>query len=58
LEAVRVAGELLQQPEQLNIFKRNCAVTLAYHSLAREREEFLKLIRQLDTVWQQFCSGH
>ncbi len=49
--AVTEALSLLQQPEQLNIFKRNCAQTLAYHSLVRERAQFLDLIRQLDSIW-------
>ncbi|QEY17326.1 glycosyltransferase family 1 protein [Cellvibrio sp. KY-GH-1] len=49
--AVTEALSLLRQPEQLNIFKRNCAQTLAYHSLARERAQFLDLIRQLDSIW-------
>ncbi len=49
--AVNDALQLLKQPEQLNIFKRNCASTLAYHSLERERNEFLGLMRQLDSIW-------
>ncbi len=52
--AVKDALQILQQPEQLNIFKRNCAGTLAYHSLERERTEFLGLMRQLDSIWQSF----
>jgi len=52
--AVEEALHLLEQPEQLNIFKRNCANTLAYHSLERERTEFLGLMRQLDSIWQSF----
>lgn len=49
--AVREALELLQQPEQLNIFKRNCAATLEYHSLQRERAEFLALMSRVDDLW-------
>lgn len=49
--AVKEALQLLEQPEQLNIFKRNCADTLAYHSLEREREEFLAIMRRLDVLW-------
>lgn len=50
--AVMDALRLLRQPDQLNIFKRNCVDTLAYHSLERERTEFLDLMRQLDSIWQ------
>lgn len=50
--AVKDALLLLMQPAQLNIFKRNCADTLAYHSLERERTEFLDLMRQLDSLWR------
>lgn len=46
---------LLQLPEQLNIFKRNCSKTLAYHSLARERAQFLDLMRQLDAIWRSIA---
>lgn len=52
--AVKDALQLLKQPDQLNIFKRNCANTLAYHSLERERDEFLSLMRRLDSIWQSF----
>lgn len=50
--AVNNALELIRQPNQLNIFKRNCVSTLVYHSLERERNEFLGLMRQLDLIWQ------
>lgn len=50
--AVQDGLALVQQPDQLNIFKRNCVDTLAYHSLERERTEFLDLMRQLDSIWQ------
>jgi glycosyltransferase involved in cell wall biosynthesis len=49
--AVKEALQLLEQPDQLNIFKRNCADILAYHSLERERTEFLDLMRKLDSLW-------
>src|SRR5690606_30855960 len=49
--AVKEALQLLEQPDQLNIFKRNCADILAYHSLERERTEFHDLMRQLDSLW-------
>lgn len=49
---VHEALALLQQPEQLNIFKQHCESTLAYHSLARERTEFLALIDQVDELWK------
>lgn len=51
--AVCEALVLLQQPEQLNIFKRNCAATLEYHSLQRERTEFLALMGRVDELWLQ-----
>lgn len=51
--AVCEAIQFLQQPEQLNIFKRNCAATLEYHSLQRERTEFLALMAQVDELWLQ-----
>lgn len=50
--AVYEALVLLQQPEQLNIFKQHCESTLAYHSLARERTEFLTLMNQVDELWK------
>lgn len=50
--AVCEALVLLQQPEQLNIFKQHCESTLAYHSLARERTEFLTLMSQVDELWK------
>lgn len=50
--AVHEARALLQQPEQLNIFKRNCAATLQYHSLQRECTEFLALMSRVDELWQ------
>jgi hypothetical protein len=50
--AVHQALELLQQPEQLSIFKRNCVATLHYHSLQRERNEFLALMSRADDLWQ------
>lgn len=50
--AVHEALALLQQPEQLNIFKRNCAATLQYHSLQRECTEFLALMDQVGELWQ------
>ena len=51
--AVCEAIEFLQQPEQLNIFKRNCEATLEYHSLQRECTEFLALMNRLDELWPQ-----
>lgn len=51
--AVCEAMQFLQQPEQLNTFKRNCAATLEYHSLRRERTEFLALMAQADDLWLQ-----
>lgn len=53
MDAVKEAMEIIGQPAQLNTFKQHCESTLAYHSLARERDEFLKLMQQLDTLWQQ-----
>lgn len=50
--AIREALQMLHQPEQLNIFKRNCAATLEYHSLQRERTEFLTLMSQVDDIWK------
>ncbi len=52
IAAVHDALGLLRQPEQLNIFKQNCESTLAYHSLAREREDFLAIMRRLDVLWE------
>lgn len=50
-DAVYEALVLLQQPERMNIFKQHCAATLAYHSLQRERTEFLALMNQVDELW-------
>lgn len=49
--AIYKAKQLLQQSEQLNIFKRNCNATLEYHSLQRERGEFLALMSRVDELW-------
>lgn len=53
MSAVKEAMEIIEQPAKLNTFKQHCESTLAYHSLARERDEFLKLMQQLDTLWEQ-----
>lgn len=49
--AIADALMLLKQPERLNIFKQHCASTLAYHSLQRERGEFLALMSRVDELW-------
>ncbi|WP_062059894.1 glycosyltransferase [Cellvibrio sp. OA-2007] len=49
--AVNEALVLHQQHDRLNIFKQHCAATLAYHSLQRERTEFLALMNQVDELW-------
>lgn len=53
ISAVKEAMEIIAQPAKLNTFKQQCESTLAYHSLERERDEFLKLMQQLDTLWEQ-----
>jgi hypothetical protein len=51
ITALQEGLSLLRQPAQLNIFKQHCVQTLAYHSLARERAQFLDVMSQLDTIW-------
>ncbi len=46
---------LLQAPSVLSRIQAHAARTLNYHSLARERQEFLALMGRADDLWRSLC---
>ncbi len=51
--AIRRAKNILNDPVRLHQIKTNAMSTVNAHSLSRERQEFLKLISNVDELWHE-----
>jgi hypothetical protein len=49
--AIQTAKEILSDKGRLSQLQRNALKTVKYHSISRERREFLNLMSQIDELW-------
>ena len=49
--AIRQAKNILKDPVRLHQIKTNAMSTVNAHSLSREREDFLRLMANVDELW-------
>ena len=54
VKAIQVAKQLIANKERLAVLKENALRTVGKHSLAAEREKFLKLMKSIDELWNAY----